>query len=91
MVQIQTTVPQSKNSNWNGIGENRPTTFAFEEIADSADSDAAVLANAITNRWQHKTAAAKLLGPLNAMLKVGLANLTIAETEELPDSVYVMF
>ena len=65
--------------------------FEFDKELDAEIPNPNEFAKAICDRWQHRKAAQDLTKTVAKLLKVGLANLTLDESEELPESVYVMF
>jgi hypothetical protein len=80
-------------STWQSVSTQRDRKQDFE-YSSAIDSDSPVptaFAEAICDRWQYQPAAKLLAKTMTEIMKVGLANLSLEESEELPESVYVMF
>lgn len=65
--------------------------FEFSSAFDAKSPDNVEFANAILARWQGRLEASEIKEAMVKMMQIGIANLSIEETEELPESVYVMF
>ena len=79
-------------STWQSVSQqNQQSMFEFAAAIDTESPAPKTFAVAVCDRWQNQNAAEQLLKTMTEIMKVGLANLSLEESEALPESVYVMF
>lgn len=84
--------PAACESTWQTVQlDNGTSAFEFSDAVDTDTPVATAFAKAICDRWHYAGAADQLVSTVTEIMKIGLANLSLEESEELPESVYVMF
>jgi|GEM_PF-6699 len=82
------------SSNWTAVTKpsNWQAAFEFPTAWQAGHPGPSQLANAVLSRWPAANAAQELTTVMTKLMEVGLAHRMVAEvTDELPESVYVMF